>query len=263
MRFSIDHVVIASDDLDTAILNAQRAGFTVVPGGVHGSGNTQNALIGFEDGSYLELFAPTPQGQNARHRWFPRIRNGGGLVDFCLLGADLATETARIREHGIEYAQPFAMARVTPQETRIEWLLSTPPGVTGQHGWPFLIEDTTPRAIRVPHAPEEICHRNGATGVACMTVLVRDVAASSRAYEAILGTPPESVPEPRSETLFAMTGASIQLRAPRSAEESAHLDRHGQGPYQLTLRSGTRQVDPDTAPLLDPSLFSGARIAIG
>jgi hypothetical protein len=263
MPFSIDHVVIASDDLDSAIVNARTAGFTVVPGGVHGSGNTQNALIGFDDGAYLELFAPTPQGRSAEHRWFPRIRNGGGLVDFCLLGADLASETARIRGRGIEYSKPFAMARVTPGGTRIEWLLSTPPGVTGQNGWPFMIEDTTPRAIRVPHEPAEVRHANGAKGVAGMTVLTRDVAASCAAYEAILGVNSEPAAGPRDARLLRIAGAWIELREPRSDEERAHLERHGQGPYQLALRSGTEHPGPGEGSLLDASLFSGARIAIG
>ena len=68
MPTSIDHIVIASADLDVAIANARSAGFTVVPGGVHGSGNTHNALIGFADGAYLELFSPTVQGRTADHR---------------------------------------------------------------------------------------------------------------------------------------------------------------------------------------------------
>lgn len=262
--FSIDHIVIASDDLEAAISNARDAGFSVVPGGVHGSGHSQNALIALEDGAYLELFAPTQQGRSAQHRWFERIRNGGGLVDFCLLGADLRTEIARVRQRGIEYSQPFAMARLTPQGTRIEWLLSTPPGITGQNGWPFMIEDVTPRADRVPHLPEQRHHSNGTRGVAGITVLVRDVEASSSAYEAILGTQPVTSAGAHSKTArrFSAARAWIELREPRLTEEHAYLERHGQGPFQLTLSSGDTEIASDTGSFLDPSLFSGARIAI-
>jgi catechol 2,3-dioxygenase-like lactoylglutathione lyase family enzyme len=264
MPFSIDHIVIASHDLDAAIRNARAAGFTVVAGGVHGSGNTQNALIGFQDGAYLELFAPTPQGRTAEHRWFARIRNGGGLVDFCLLGADLATETTRIRQSGIEYSQPFAMTRVTPDGTRIEWSLSTPPGITGQYGWPFMIEDTTPRPIRVPHAPEQIRHANGSKGVAGITVLVRDLDPSAKAYEAILGMSPHEAAhaQDRVSTVFSLTGAWIRLKEPSSAEEAEHLERHGQGPYRITLRCHDASIAPDAGSLLDPLFFSGAKIAV-
>lgn len=262
MGLSIDHVVIASDDLDRAIAGARAAGFTVVPGGVHGSGHTHNALIGFADGSYLELFAPTPQGRSAEHRWFPRIRNGGGLVDFCLLGAGLAATVADIRRRGIAYSEPFAMARRTPAGERVEWLLATPPGRNGEHGWPFFIEDTTPRAIRVPHLPDEIGHANGARAVAGITVLVRDLAASAAAYEAILGTAPsESSPEGDSR-LFRIDGAWILLRGAETAEEQEHLARHGQGPVRLVLRSTERAAGPEAGVLLDAALFSGARLAI-
>jgi len=261
--FSIDHIVVASDDLDIAISGARTAGFTVVPGGVHGSGNTHNALIGFADGAYLELFGPTPQGRAAEHRWFARIRNGGGLVDFCLLGADLKTEVARIRERGIEYSDPFAMARVTPAGTRIEWLLSTPPGITGQHGWPFMIEDITPRSTRVPHAPEQIRHSNGSKGVAGVTVLARDVAASAAAFEIILGTSArEARTGGRVAMLFSVAGAWIQITKPQSVEEEQHLQRHGQGPYRVTLRSHDWPTAPDSGAFLDPLLFSGAQITV-
>jgi hypothetical protein len=263
MPFSIDHVVIASDDLDSAVVNAAAAGFTVIPGGEHGSGHTHNALIGFADGSYLELFAPTPQGRSAEHRWFGRIRNGGGLVDFCLLGSDLNTEVSRIHKAGIEYSKPFAMRRVTPDGTRIEWLLSTPPGVTGQHGWPFMIEDKTPRAIRVPHAPGQIRHKNGAQGVAGITVLVQDIDASSRAYEAILRAAPQSsVSLGKRIHHFLINGASIQLREPASSEEQDHFERHGQGPYELMLRNHENPLAPKDQVWLDRGRFSGARIAI-
>jgi len=210
----------------------------------------------------MELIAPTPQGRTGEHRWFDRIRNGGGLTDFCLLGADLNTEVARIHEAGIEYSKPFAMARVTPDGTRIEWLLSTPPGPTGRNGWPFMIEDKTPRAIRVPHAPDQIRHENGAQGVAGITVLVRDVDTSSKACEAILGAEPQTTvdPEGRLRRLFFIKGAWIQVREPRSGEERDHLARHGQGPYQVSLRSSDGPVAPDDGSFLDPALFSGAKI---
>ena len=259
MPASIDHIVIASADLDVAIANARSAGFTVVPGGVHGSGNTHNALIGFADGAYLELFSPTVQGRAADHRWFPRILKGGGLVDFCLLGADLATEVAQIRARGIEYSAPFSMARVTPAGTRIEWMLSTAPYPTGEKGWPFIIEDKTPRSLRVPHEADQIRHSNGAAGVAGMTVLVRDVEKSSAEYAAILGTRANASEKSRS---FSLGHAWIEVREAVDPEETEHLERFGQGPYAITLWARSEGARPGDGDLLDPALFSGAKISV-
>lgn len=129
----IDHIVIISADLDTATRNARKAGFTVVPGGTHGGGYTHNALIPFEDGSYLELFATTSDEvfKRGKHRWFPRLRKGGGLVDFCLLGDRLETETNAIRDRGVDYPEPAPMERNRPDGERLEWVLSTPEGPVG------------------------------------------------------------------------------------------------------------------------------------
>jgi hypothetical protein len=266
MPSSIDHIVIISDDLETAIANARSAGFTVVPGGTHGDGNTHNALIGFADGAYIELIAPTEQGKTAEHRWFERLRKGGGLVDYCLLGKDLTSEIASVRERGIEYPEPFDMERAKPDGTRIAWKLSTPPGKVGEHGWPFMIEDTTPRDLRVPQEPDQIAHENGATGVAGMTVLVRDLEVSAKEYAAILGVGAQIVRSPFDESVlgvFLVLGTQwIMLTEPGSHEATEHLERYGQGPYRLTLRTHDGPISPGIGTLLDSSLFSGAKIAL-
>ena len=266
MPSSIDHIVIISDDLDTAILNARKAGFTVVPGGTHGDGNTHNALIGFEDGAYIELIAPTAQGKDAEHRWFGRLRQGGGMVDFCLLGKNLAEETAAIRERGIDYPEPFDMARAKPDGTRIAWKLSTPPGAVGEKGWPFIIEDTTPRDLRVPRERAEVLHPNGATGVAGITVLVEDLASATREYEAILGTAAQQLRSPLDDVVLGAVlplGTHwILLTVPGAHDTRDHLERFGQGPYRLTLRTHSGPISPGTGAPLDSTLFSGAKIAL-
>lgn len=266
----VDHLVIISLDLATAMANARKAGFTVVPGGTHGDGRTHNALIAFRDGAYIELIAPTSEDAlEGNHRWFPRLRRGGGLVDFCLLGDKLDVETAAIRDRGASYPAPQPMARNRPDGVRLEWTLSTPPGEVGDSGWPFLIEDITTRDLRVPHAENETTHANGAAGVAGVTVLVRDLDASRREYEAILGTTGHELTAPLSdERLGAIlpvgTGRSqwVMLVEPRSREAIKHLETHGQGPYRLTLRTRDGAIVPGEGDALDPALFNGSRLLL-
>lgn len=74
MLRQIDHLVVLVPDLEAAIQEYRRAGFTVVPGGTHPTG-THNALIGFGDGAYLELLAFYED--NPAHRWH-RFRAAGG-----------------------------------------------------------------------------------------------------------------------------------------------------------------------------------------
>ena len=54
MITGIDHIVIAALSLERAIETWRALGFTVVEGGRHPYGS-YNALIGFADGSYIEL----------------------------------------------------------------------------------------------------------------------------------------------------------------------------------------------------------------
>lgn len=269
MPHQIDHIVIISPDLNEAAENARKAGFTVVPGGTHSDGQTHNALIGFADGSYIELIAPANASDDGDQRWFPRLRNGGGLVDFCLLGERLIQDTASIRERGVDYPEPSALGRHRPDGQRIDWLLSIPPGAIGVSGWPFLIEDLTARDLRVPHEPSEITHDNGVQGIAGITVLVRDLETSSREYEAILGTRSRNVSSPFADDVLGSilpirdSGSQwILLIEPRTQSATDHLEMHGQGPYRVTLRTHAGAISPGDGKPLDSTLFSGARILL-
>ena len=76
----IDHLVIAVNDLDQAANDYRQLGFTVVPGGKHPVGS-HNALVAFEDGSYLEIIAFYREALD--HRWWDAITKGrtaGGLL---------------------------------------------------------------------------------------------------------------------------------------------------------------------------------------
>ena len=89
----LDHVVLVVLDLDTAIAEHRGRGFTVTPGGEHAGGLTHNALVGFQDGSYLELIAfHDLESARGKHSWAPVAERGGGWADFALLSDDLAAD---------------------------------------------------------------------------------------------------------------------------------------------------------------------------
>ncbi len=267
MLQQIDHLVIISPDLDIAVSRAEHAGFTVVRGGTHANGVTHNALIAFADGSYLELISPTRPDLEGDHRWFARLRHGGGLVDFCLLSDGLEADITALRERGMDYSGPSELGRIRPDGERIDWLLGIPPGNVGESGWPFLIEDTTPRAVRVPYETDEITHANGATGVAGVTVLVHDLDRVRREYEALLGTKATDIAPPlnasgRAVQLTVGTVGTqwIVLVEPIGGELAWHTEALGQGPYAATLRTHHGDVTPHDGVPIDPPLDKGARL---
>lgn len=252
MLLGIDHLVIAVPDLDTASRNYADLGFTVVPGGRHPVG-THNALIGFADGSYLELIAfyePSPE-----HKWWEPLQKGGGLVDFCMQTDDLPGDTAAFRRAGVEIDDPSPLSRVRPDGYRLRWVLSIP-RPPHRAVVPFLIQDDTPRGERVPR---EHRHQNGVTGIAAVTVAVRDPAPVRSWYAPVLGQPGRDARRDELDARgvrFTVGPHVFDFVQPASAASplAAWLDTRGEGPWAATLKTAAAPGP------LDRSRTLGARL---
>src|SRR5919202_4462751 len=113
---SMDHLVILVRDLDRAVGGYGSLGFEVTPGGEHADGLTRNALIPFEDGSYIELVAfvdPEDPRDNV-WGWRPFLRRGGGLIDYCAASGDLGAEVRRLEGCGFDVEGPTEGGRRLP-----------------------------------------------------------------------------------------------------------------------------------------------------
>lgn len=262
MIHGIDHLVIISPDVEKAVANARQAGFTVVPGGTHADGATHNALIAFADGSYIELIAPAHGAQRKPHRWFPRLAQGGGLVDLCLGSDDLVGDVREINNRGRDYSAPLQNGRHRPDGVKLEWKGSTPPGAVGETGWPFLIEDVTPRNNRVPHESDQTNHANGALGVAGVTILAHDLTATTGDFEAITGSGARTMTSPMEDTPLAtfinFEHSWLMLTQPTAGHALEQLEQIGQGPYSAVLRTHDGPISPGNGKAIDPQLLSGA-----
>jgi hypothetical protein len=170
----LDHVVFVARDLNAAIADHRRRGFTVTPGGEHADRVTRNALITFADGSYLELVGFNDLGRSLTHRWWKVAADGGGLADFALLSDDLAADSAALAD--LVKTPPTEGGRVRPDGVEIKWrtTLLAPP-------LPFVIEDLTARGLRVPGGAVAE-HANGATGIASVVIGAVDIADAEWRY---------------------------------------------------------------------------------
>lgn len=262
MIHGIDHLVIISADLEEAIANATQAGFTVVSGGTHKDGNTHNALIAFRDGSYIELIAPTNSIEGKSHRWFPRLAKGGGLVDLCLASNDLDADTTRIRELGLHYVGPEENGRHRLDGVELRWKGSMPPGEVGESGWPFLIEDVTPRENRVSVDPAETTHANGALGIAGVTILTHDLTTMEGDFAAITGRDTTKMSSPIDDSPIAafinFEHSWLMLTHPTAGAAASHLEQFGPGPYAASIRTHEGPITPGTGRAIPTSLLSGA-----
>lgn len=189
MANGIDHVVIGVRDLEQAAADYEALGFTVTPGGEHAGGATHNALIGFADGTYLELIAFTDPERPQEHRWWSKIAAGEGLIDFALRSDGLAAEASRLRDAGLANDGPQEGGRLRPDGERVAWrnLVVENPDVS----LPFLIEDVTPRELRVP-AGTAANHLNGVMGVDGLTVAVDDLDKGAAIFAALLNADAET-----------------------------------------------------------------------
>lgn len=160
---TIDHVVVSvGADLDQAVSDYQSLGFTVIYGGVHANNATHNALICFEDGTYIELMALTGQPPKAGMIDFSGLlREREGLVGYALLCADIDAEAERQRANGVHVSDIMAGERLRQDGARVAWKTATLNGAFT----PFLIQDVTPHNIRVPDDPQTVNHANGVTGI--------------------------------------------------------------------------------------------------
>lgn len=226
MTFRLDHVVVVVPELARAVGEFERAGFVVIPGGRHDALPTENALIGFPDGAYLELLAVRDDDARealriraARPGWSAELRRGSaiarrflpnllgplGVADFVLVGEDIARAGSEMRRRGFPMTGPVPMSRTRPDGVALEWDLVLPDAAR----LPFFIEDRTPREWRAPLDPRALAHPNGTRGVGEVTVRVPQVPQAALDYADLFQVRPR--PAPGERAAFEMAGVTIVL----------------------------------------------------
>ena len=247
-----DHALVFVASLKRAIRDYQALGFTVVPGGVHDGGPTGNALIPFEDGSYLELIAFRKLSTRLLLRMVSRLgliervadaplarrfalraARGQGLIDTAVCVDALAPLIATAQQSGLTIHGPVPGRRTAADGSPVMWEL----GIPEDDALPLLIADVTPRALRVAATPG-LRHANGATGVAGVIFPVRDPVASAAHLREVFGAAP----------IAAERGAySLDIGTTRLTVEPAAGALDGR-PSSLRLVAPTvRRLDPGRA----------------
>jgi hypothetical protein len=133
MASRIDHLMWGAPDLEAAIDDMEgRLGRRPVPGGVHPGQGTHNALLGLDEGVYLEIIAPDPAQPLAGT--FGAALAGlqaPALITFAAGSADLPGVASRLEAHGYQARGPVPARRTTPAGDLLAWQLLFP------HAHPF------------------------------------------------------------------------------------------------------------------------------
>ena len=248
MISGLDHLVILVERLDGAVAGYEELGFRVTPGGEHADGLTRNALVPFADGTYLELvaFVDPDDARDNVWGWRPFLQKGGGLVDYCASSDDLAADVQRLADRDFGVSGPDEGGRRLPDGSEIRWKSAR----LRQEGrvLPFLIEDTTPRARRVPGGAAAE-HPNGARGISRLLLAVRDAAGARASLAALAGSQaPGGTPRLGRHQL-----ALLAPDGPGADGARRRLEALGPGPLAVEL-GAARDED------LPPNLTRGARL---
>lgn len=260
MPTAIDHVVILVDDLDNAVSQYEQLGFTVVPGGKHAH-LTHNALITFQDGSYLELIAfyEAPDASKGEgHRWYRRLAQGGGLIDFAVGTDNVAAVVASTASRGLNYDGPHPGQRLRPDGQQLAWS-SAMVGAGASAALPFVIEDVTERGLRVP--AEASTHANGVRGIKALVIGVEDLDAAVSDYQKLLD---KQAPDGADHGDHDGSAAAYFLIGPHRVELAkgtgdgalaSEISRRGTSPFELQL------LAPEAAEI-DPAAAGAARLRL-
>ncbi|KAI1326833.1 hypothetical protein F5Y16DRAFT_373551 [Xylariaceae sp. FL0255] len=186
----LDHVVVLVP-YDTLIHPPAwiTSNFTLSPGGRHADNKTENRLVLFQDGTYLEFIAfINDDPEKRKGHWWDKPY---GVVDFALTakkGIDHESLRTRLEKSGtgVSYSEPQNGGRVTDGKD-IKWRVTFPQGAE-RGSVPFFCEDVTDRHWRVPVSKENTTHPSGALGMAGMIIRVKEgLKRLSSATAAIIG----------------------------------------------------------------------------
>ncbi|KAL7271648.1 hypothetical protein RUND412_005571 [Rhizina undulata] len=262
----LDHVVILLSYTD--LVNPPpwlTKNFTLIPGGRHSDGKTENKLILFQDGTYLELIAFINDNPSLKrgHPWGDKEY---GFIDYALTNADGSTfDYAGLRGRinkkggrlGIDYAQPADGGRKRPDGKEVKWRVTFPQNVTSGHSTeigaggrrgeiPFWCHDETPRSLRVDASKENTVHPSGVKGIAQLTVLVPEgkVDAYADLYSSIMDSSPVRVfgttrlPLTTPVEVPGLVKPWVFVESPVLDVEKKRLRERGPGIMEIALRIG-------------------------
>jgi len=212
----LDHIVIKLPESQTPadlLLHAEpfKKNFTLLPGGLHTGGMTQNLLVSFADGFYLELiaFTSTPPKE---HPW--SHRKPTKLIDFAFLG------------HPEQAKEAYQNGRPGGRG-ECKWVVTMPKDEWGVGNIPFWCGDITPRELRVPKPTEQ---PSGVAGVSKITILVESTGQQERVtkmYQEIIGDVEIKVGTPSGKDV------TIDIRVAETKEEKEAIAHDGQGIYKV------------------------------
>jgi hypothetical protein len=210
----IDHVTIAGKALAPLQARFAQAGLKTEYGGPHSNGATHMDLLGFRDGSYIELISLQDPG-SVSSLWQDAITGDAGPCAWAVDPGELSSESTRISSLGVTVQGPTPLNRRRPDGRMVEWDLAFVGD--GQPGsmLPFLIHDRTPRSLRVQPSPS--VDYGELIGIARVVLGVADLEPALQTFRTLYGWGTTTIPHTQSllgATLTCLVGGPVILATP-------------------------------------------------
>jgi Glyoxalase-like domain len=274
---NIDHVSVCGSNLETMQQAFASAGLTADYGGPHATGGTHMALLGFADGSYLELIAPQAGVQGDGNGWGKLMADNAGPCAWAVEPKDIGDEVARLKSVGMPVAGPTVGSRKRPDGMALEW--DTARVGTGAPGTtlPFLIQDRTPREWRV--GVSKSVEGSGLSGVEVAVIGVNDLNAAIALFRKAYGwaAPLTEEHSDFEAKLAYFPGEPVILAAPSGGHSwlADRLQKEGESPVAYLLAtqdlnavikkfhpSGTRNWFGQRVTWFDAKKLNGVRLGV-
>jgi len=276
MNLSIDHVTICGSNLERMRADFAAVGLRTMYGGRHANGITHMDLLTFPDGSYIELIAPYTSLAGAggmMSGWAKLMEGDAGCGAWAARSRDIQAETSRLRSAGVEARGPEAGGRQRADGTKLEWETAiVGPGSAGSV-LPFLIEDKTPRDLRVP-SPDGMSFIDG---VGAVLIGVRDLESATTLFRRAFDLPNATIEEHPDfgATLVRFVNRPVMLASPTNTNSwlADRLQKFGECPAAFLLKTSSATTDllisaksmhwfRTEVAFFDPQRLHGARIGL-
>lgn len=166
-NYTIDHVVIAVNDLEAARATFRSMGFTIKRGTKHAN-SIENAHIKFSDGTALELISASEPQDELTEGYLKLQSYGDGFAYLCLKMEHEQQTSAILSKFNTKSSQSSYYQTVTfPEESNISYL--------------FFLKYLNPLKEDI----EFVSHENGTLGLRSIALLKSDFAIEKQVFETL------------------------------------------------------------------------------
>ena len=267
MQLRVDHVTMCGSDLEAMRRAFAAVGLQSEYGGPHANRATHMALVGFEDGSYLELiapFAPEAAATGMMAAWAQYMRENAGPSAWAVRSDDIHADVQRLQSAGIQVRGPDVGGRTRADDVVLQWETAILGAGPAGSLLPFMIQDRTPKRLRVQ--PSAALEGSLLTGVGAVVLGVHDMKGAVEQFRKAYGwaEPLQDESPGFGASLAHFAGTPVVLSSVGTSENnwlSTRLEQFGECPAAFLLGTPNLANAAQRFPLQPAGSWFGRRLS--